>query len=203
MKIHLGKEEGYMLCSDSTGKHEIGRVTFPRETLLDWYPLSVNYEYRLDTMKGMYFLAPREYSHPKKYGISKKKRNTATEQASFTPPKFFVQEVYEDNQEVLKRAEERGFPKLYEEGTTLAQIEALHKDLTYDVDVPIKTAIIDRAYENMKEEEWLKFFKSEEENKDVILYNYATKEELQQLCETGSLRILLNLLRKGVHANDI
>ena len=192
-----------MICKDGSGKKEVGRVYFPRESILDWYPLSVSYEYRFDTANEKYFLAPTEYSHPKRYGITKKKRNKATEEASFTAPDFYVEEVRQDNKKVLEIAKERGFPELFEEGVTLKQVVDLHKDLTEDIDIPIKSDIIDRAYENMEEEQWLKFFKSDEEIKDVILYQYATEEELKKLYESGSLRVLLNLIRKGVYANGI
>lgn len=203
MRIHLEKNKGYLTCKDSKGQNDVITIPFELDTLLDWYPLSVNYEYRYDQATGEFFLAPSEYSHPNKYGITKRRRNSSVGGASFKPDWMFVPEVYEENMKVVLQGNDRDFPIFGDEDTTLTDVEDLHSKLTEDVDAPIKEAIIQRAFENMAEDEWIKYYRVDEEVQDTILYKYATDEEVEKLYESGSLRVYLNLMRKMVYANGV
>lgn len=203
MRVHLEKDVGYLTCKDGKSKEDIITIPFYRDNILDWYPLYVNYEYKYDQVTREFFLAPSEYSHPNKYGITKRRRNSSAGGVSFTSDRLYVPEVRAENINILEEADKRGFPTIWDTDTTLEDISRLHIELTDEIDKPIKENITQRAYENMNEEDWLKYFRAEEEVKDTMLYKYATDEELEKLYLSGSLRVLLNLLRKGVYANGI
>lgn len=200
-----------MDCKEKTGKEYCITLTFPTETIYDWYPLNVNHEYRYDEGTGVLFLAPLDYNQPKRYGITKRRRMRAQkgEPASVDIKSFnyYMEEVKKENEKIMAEAEKLGINTsryaFIRREITPEAIEAHHLELTHAKENVVKDRITDRAYASMEEKEWERYLKGSEEVKDEILYTFAEEDEIAELYMAGCIRVLLNLLRKGASAYEL
>lgn len=200
MRTYVKDGNWYLSCKEQTGNAHAVTAKFDIETVFDWYPLCVSYEVRFDEREELFFISPRDYNHPRKYGITQRRKERATEIASYDMDNFYMEEVKKDNEKVISLAKAIGLPML-EDKPVLQAIEKGHERITELYDDPITERMITRAYENMSEKEWKKFIVGNEEAKSVIVHTYAKKEEQDLLRESGYLRTYLNLLRKGAVGN--
>lgn len=196
MRTYVREDNWYLSCKEQTGNVHAITVKFDIEKVFDWYPLCVSYEVRFDEREDLFFISPRDYDHPRKYGITQRRRERATEVASFDIENFYMEDVKKENEKVIRMAKAIGLPML-EDKPGLSAIKEGHERITELYDDPITERMVTRAYENMTEKEWKKFIIGDEEAKSVIVHTFATQKELDLLRESGHLRAYLNLLRKG------
>ena len=196
MRTYVREGSWYLTCKEQTGNVHAITAKFDIETVFDWYPLCVSYEVRYDVREELFFISPRDYDHPRKYGITQRRREKATEIASFDIENFYMEEVKKDNEKVISLAKAIGLPMMGDK-PGLRAIKKGHERITELYDDPITERMITRSYENMSEKEWKKFIIGDEEAKSIIIHTYATKKEKNLLRESGHLRTYLNLLRKG------
>lgn len=196
MRTYVREGNWYLTCKEQTGNVYAITAKFDIETVFDWYPLCVSYEVRFDEREELFFISPRDYDHPRKYGITQRRREKATEIASFDMDNFYMEEVKKENEKVISLAKAIGLPML-EDNPGLRAIKKGHERITELYDDPITERMVSRAYENMSEKEWKKFIIGDEEAKSIMVHTYATKKEQNLLRESGHLRAYLNLLRKG------
>lgn len=196
MRTFVKDGEWYLTCKDHTGNKNIITVKFDIDTVFDWYPLSVSYEVRYDERCELFFIAPRDYEHPNKYGINQRRREKATKVASFPKDNFFIEAVKWDNGKIIDTAKAIGLPTLEDKPGRRTIMEG-HGRISELYDNPINESMLSRAYENMTEKQWKKFLNGDDEAKSIIVHKFSTVEERIKLKESGYLRTYLNFLRKG------
>lgn len=196
MKTRINGEAGQLDCQTSTYAKKT--VSFPSDTIKDWYPLEVNYEYKFNPISNRLYLAPLEAKQGSWiYGITSTHGRVNSKVASFDMDTWYCKEVAEDNQRVFKTASQIGL-KTLEDDYTLKDVKENYKLMKTLIDTYIKPVIIHRMEKEASTEEIIAYRKMKYEDKDEFLYLFSTEYEKEKLALLGKCYIMTNFMRKRV-----
>lgn len=195
MKVVKKNEEEITLILETTSSdvEEVRAMTLPIDKLLYWYPLNMNYTYKFANSKHIMYLVkdPTYKGKP----IYETKLLKYAEELPLKDGVPFNESVFNRNTKVVEFAMKKEILSIYgnpnlstiEEGVicTIKYMKDFRKELQ-------KRFILDEAREIDESLD----VTSDKEDLDIILYSYATEEEMKDLNMMGEVYTLLNLMRR-------
>lgn len=196
MKARIMTDElGVLSCQ--TSSHQTTELIFNADSILDWYPLDINYEYRFNPKLNKLYLVMAEKDLPNpSYGVDTLQGRVTSNIGSFNIDEhWYCPEVREDNMNVMLAGFDLGLvmmdtpfdrEDLADNRRVLAELE---NDLRQTLDDRLRAKMVTteqrKAYVQM---DW--------ETKDIALFKMATKEELDNYLLYGKLHVLCELMRR-------
>lgn len=177
------------------GYRDIEEFNFPLDTLKDWYPLNVNYEYKYSMdRKDLYLTLSDTYATYYDYGVETKNRAKAPGNRFCPSEGWYNPSVKEDNERISNLAEEWEVVNFYtpEEEVTWLAIEDSYETLLDEYE-DIKEVLYKRA---SKYVDGIALDHEEEEEQDRYIYMFATEEELNKLHDIGKMYVMVGLLKR-------
>lgn len=182
-----------------------GRISFNFDvgSLLYWYPLNFNYEYRHTHVQGNLYLTKADV-HGRKidYGIHTKTNMANRKDKRFNPEEdiWYIPEVSENNINISLLARGHGITSFldYAEGKKVSiininsGIEKVH-DLIDEIKKDVKSSFIadyEIKYERLMD------LRGDIELIDVEYYKYLTEEQEEDLLDYGKMLMMLIEMKK-------
>lgn len=195
MKVRIMTEEiGVLSCQSSS--HVPMEFTFPVETLMQWYPLDLNYEYRYNPKTDRLYLimTEKELTYPS-YGVTDTIGRVTSKKSSFRFDDWTCPEVWEENNQVLVSALMDGLTLIIADYTK-EDIKS-NKILIAELEARLRNKLDTRLKESMTTKEQHKAYaKMDWEAKDIALFKVATEEELSTYRLYGKYHVMCELMRR-------
>lgn len=180
-----------------TSSFDTVEFVFPTHTLVDWYPLDINYEYRYNPENNRMYLIPLEKKEASwEYGITTTKNRVCSEVASFEVETWFNKEVSEKNHRDVAKGKNLGIVG-HDEDYDSGDVNENTRILVEEVEKAVINRIEDKMLRETSRGEFDTYRRMEFEQKDKVLYQYAEEEDLELLQFYGRMRIMTNLMRQG------
>lgn len=170
---------------------------FPTDSMIDWYPLDINYEYRYNPSNHRLYLIPLEKHGEWGYGITSQANRVDSKVASFKVDEWYCKEVSEANHKIIEQAKQLGLKTLNDTYTT-RDIARNLSILDTDVEQVLLNKIERQMIDNISREAFGKHRKLPSEQRDVAMFAHATKQDLELFQLFGKLRVMTRLMQNGV-----
>lgn len=195
MKLKVVERDNAVLNVQVSQKEHTSLYNVPLDNLIDWYPFSNAYEYRLSKDNNCLELKRLRSTLPVSYGIdSNYSYLIKNSDYQCKIGEWYNKAVCMDNIEVIEKAKKYKLPVI----TEPFNLDTIEKGF-HDIGVifqSVKTIIIDRYLDNKNEEE-IKLFKTKS---DDIQFNEALKHSDNQVNYTyndlGKIYNMLLLMKK-------
>lgn len=195
MKTRIKGDKGRIECKTSSFADV--EFMFNSETLVDWYPLDINYEYRYSEKADLMYLVPLERSKEEwKYGIGATTGRAKSEVASFKLDTWFNKEVQESNRLDMELGKRFGLITLNDPYTKQSVKDNI-KILNEEIELAVLDSIENKMIDKMTRKEYDDYRRMTEENRDGIRLQYASERDLEMLEFFGKMRTMTNLMRQG------
>lgn len=195
MKVVKKNEEEITLILETTSSdvEEVKVLTLPLDKLLYWYPLNMNYTYKFANSKQIMYLVkdPTYKGEP----LYETKLLKYAEELPLRDGIPFNESVYERNNQVMAFAVKSGILDIYGHLNVGTIEDSILVTINYMKDfrkVLQNRFILD---ENRGMDDAVSVT-SDKEDLDIILYSYATEEEMTDLNMMGEVYTFLNLIRR-------
>lgn len=195
MKVVKKNEEEITLILETTSSdvEEVKELILPLDKLLYWYPLNMNYTYKFANSKQIMYLVkdPTYKGEP----LYETKLLKFAEELPLRDGIPFNESVYERNNQVMAFAVKSNILDMYGHLNTDTLEESVICTINYMKEfrqVLQKRFILDET----RDTDEAVSVTSDKEDLDLILYSYATEDEMRDLNMMGEVYTLLNLLRR-------
>lgn len=201
MKVDVSKQLGkgvIILPKSRQSNAQQVEWEFDIDTLADWYPLNLNYEYRYSTRKeDMYLVSTDSKGVNNSYQIKEKKtKSEANNREAITCINWNNDLVKERNREVMAFAKGLGITTFQDEWNNrdIADSFVIVSDCLDN----LKRTIGARFKEFHKKDEVQGYVNGGLEEKEIIMFNYINEDEQEIYFKLGEIYTMLNLMKKGV-----
>lgn len=172
-------------------------LVFPLETLVNWYPFDVNYEYRFSNKRNKLYIALVDESvQTPSYGISTNKDRVKSEHASFELPEWYNAVIAEENMKTVELAKKLGI-KTPEEDFTKEDVQNGFELLGRSIN--ILTNIVTERFLSCSSEEAIKdYHRAKTEDKSLMSLAFCNDDDDKLFLDLGKVHSMLNIMRKEV-----
>lgn len=195
MKVVKKNEEEITLILETTSSdvEEVKELILPLDKLLYWYPLNMNYTYKFANSKQIMYLVkdPTYKGEP----LYETKLLKYAEELPLKHGVPFNESVFVRNAKVLEFAMKRDILGVYGNPDLQTVEESIICTINYMKEfrqVLQKRFILDET----RDTDEAVSVTSDKEDLDLILYSYATEDEMRDLNMMGEVYTLLNLMRR-------
>lgn len=195
MKVVKKTEEEIILILETTSSdvEEVKELTLPLDKLLYWYPLNMNYTYKFANSKQIMYLVkdPTYKGEP----LYETKLLKYAEELPLRDGIPFNESVYERNNQVMAFAVKSNILDMYGHLNADTLEESVICTINYMKEfrqVLQKRFILDETRDTDESVS----VTNDKEDLDLILYSYATEDEMRDLNMMGEVYTLLNLMRR-------
>ena len=186
-------ETGTLKVQVGNIKEEVEFSGIDLDKLYKWYPMNVCYVMRYQEPRDRLYLypvknPPENIDYEYEERLRTKPAGVVIEDIG---PDMMCTNVFKDNVELAMLADGLGLPHLLKYSYTLEETKKGIVDLLEMLDD------IKEVLENRIEGDKLKEFRSLPlQERESMLYSYATAEELEEMKQLGKLYTMINLMRK-------
>lgn len=183
------------IMSVRTSSYKEKKFIFKPETLKNWYPLNVNYEWRYSEVKDLMYLIMSEpkLTHTDYYIDSNVGRVESTH-GTFSPESWHCDVVKMDNEKIIELAKGIGMCA-FDTINTKQQLDE-NKQILSKYEMSHLNPIRRSAVENLSKEDQYKYYMMDFENKDSFALAHINEDQQKHLIEIGKLYVMQGIMLK-------